>query len=228
MIFIGDLHGDLEAFEKILITFPREEIVLLGDILDSFVFSVEQQIRLLQRVLEEISKGKVECLLGNHEYSYLLPNERCSGFNPATAAHMIHLQNDIWKYFDPFIWLDYDEKKILITHAGLTKPLWESASDPILDDIPNILDSWIKDIRTGSSPWLQCGKIRGGFSAVGGPIWCQYPNEFEEIPGLIQVFGHTRQEFLNLKEPTFCLCQEDGKMDTVLQFDDKKFSGIRI
>ena len=34
------------------------------------------------------------------------------------------------------------------------------------------------------------GFSRGGSNVVGGPLWCDY-NEFVDIPGINQIFGHT-------------------------------------
>lgn len=41
------------------------------------------------------------------------------------------------------------------------------------------------------------GKSRGGLLLAGGLLWCD-PCEFEGIPGLNQVFGHTRGAAANL------------------------------
>jgi hypothetical protein len=35
------------------------------------------------------------------------------------------------------------------------------------------------------------GMARGGFTPVGGLLWCDWSREFQPVPGLNQVMGHT-------------------------------------
>ena len=76
---------------------------------------------------------------------------------------------------------------VLVTHAGLTRQVFELEPCTIAQ-LDARLTSWWHD-RWSPVHWI--GTCRGGSDPVGGTFWCDYNREFEPIPGLTQVFGHT-------------------------------------
>ena len=178
-IIVGDLHGKIEIAREILE--DREQaIVFVGDYLDSFDRSIHDQITLLDMILDAVeNRDNVEALYGNHELSYLVPEMRCSGWNNA-----MHIAVHVPERLHRMDMLDYytEVDGYLITHAGVSSE-WLPKD---IENVPKYLNSCTKDRL------YEIGYARGGYSRCGGPLWCDYWQEFEPVPNLKQVFGHTR------------------------------------
>ena len=79
---------------------------------------------------------------------------------------------------------------MLFTHAGVSAPLVPPGAANVT--------AWVADqeavalafLKLGRPHWVFRGGTRRGEKSVGGPLWCDF-SEFEPIPGLNQVFGHT-------------------------------------
>jgi hypothetical protein len=110
-------------------------------------------------------------LMGNHERSYLFPDERCSGFNAATAAHILHM--DLSSLLD-CVWVD----NYLISHAGV--------SDALLENENLSLNEYLD-----AGNYTQVGYCRGGFDPIGGLYWCDWFKEFDPVVGVPQIVGHS-------------------------------------
>lgn len=209
--FVGDVHGQFDVLTLALDT-DAERIIFVGDIVDSYTRSVEDQIRCVELLLDLTEKANtnVECLLGNHEWSYLDPDQQCSGWKAATQAHFIHLAERVRKAFKPFILVKQD---FLVTHAGLTRAMWRDHKLS-LENLEETLSVWSRDTK---SPFFQVGCYRGGTAPYGGPLWCDFREEFESIRELTQVFGHTRGKGFRKRENATCI---DTLENTAPQFLD--------
>lgn len=170
-IIVGDLHGRIEIAEQLL----KEDcnIVFIGDYLDSFDRSIEDQLKLLSLIRTNVqeSNGRIKALLGNHELSYIEPSMRASGYNYDTAAT---LRANDFEYFLNYVWVD----DFLISHAGV--------SGALLKNKECTLDNYLKD-----EDFLQIGRRRGGRDEVGGLFWCDWFSEFDPLPDTPQVVGHS-------------------------------------
>lgn len=201
--FIGDIHGQVELVELAL-SQPGKKI-FVGDLVDSFTRSAVESRKCMEMVLGVAEAGEAEVIYGNHELSYLFPAQhRCSGFNRATHTFMQELRPRIMAAFKSHIMLAPD---FLVTHAGISKQLWD---DQLLnlDVLDHFLSDWWPDIR---SPAHWIGYTRGGSNLCGGTFWCDFRREFEPVRGLKQVFGHTRGEGIRQIEQSYCIdCLEDG------------------
>ena len=172
-VFVGDIHGKPEQVEEALQRDGR--IVFVGDFMDSFDRSVENQVRALMLALDAVDAGKAVAIFGNHELSYLMPPQhRCSGYTAAADAHLIHLRERMFKTMVPFLRLPGD---FLISHAGVMPGM-----------LPHMTE---QDFANAESPIHHIGWSRGGFAAMPGPFWCDFNREFVPTVGLNQVFGHT-------------------------------------
>jgi hypothetical protein len=177
---VGDIHGRTEVvdyFVDIANQCSDVQVIFLGDFMDSFNRSVDDQIRCLQKVLVANQEhGRVRSVVGNHEISYMNPNVRCSGYNGEAQGYFNLLKGAVTLCFENYIWLD----DILITHAGL--------SQRFLDEQKLTVEQALNHEML----WNKVGRARGGFSqGVGGIRWCDFQKEFEPVPGLRQIFGHT-------------------------------------
>lgn len=175
-LVIGDLHGALDIATKALAQTETERVVFVGDYVDSFDRTVDDQIETLLVVLTacEDNPDRVTALFGNHEMSYLDPHGRCSGWSSATEYHMIHLAPRMKKAFKYHTTVG----KFLVTHAGVSARLL-SATDIELDEYLDM------------GEYSQVGWARGGSNPCGGLLWCDFNTEFEPIPEVPQIFGHT-------------------------------------
>jgi hypothetical protein len=68
----------------------------------------------------------------------------------------------------------------------------------------------LKDVSNNiSNNWFEAGFARGGFYKIGGIIWLDWRREFEPVPGLNQIVGHTEMEFpeqkINYNSKNYCL-----------------------
>lgn len=191
-LFVGDIHGDDVCVEDAL-TFAKKGQyvpVFLGDLLDSFTCHVGRQIYCLDLVLDSVENGESILIAGNHEMSYLYPDfQRCSGYNPATAAHLMSRRERLMNAMRSCVW--FEEHRVLVTHAGVDSRVWETEIASRLSEhkgVSDILDEAMRDV----GGWFYAvGRRRGGFAPVGGPLWCDWSSEFTPIPDVRQVVGHT-------------------------------------
>lgn len=122
-VFVGDIHGRIDVMEFVEKQFPKHLKIFVGDFVDAYDRTRAQQLACVVKALEMVDKGDTKVILGNHELSYLVPQEmRCSGWAGTMNAMLMSLKSEMWKKFEHFIWMP--EHKLLITHAGLTKYLW--------------------------------------------------------------------------------------------------------
>lgn len=199
-VFIGDLHGRLDLFKQIL-EIEREknsEIFLVGDYVDSFNVATITQKETLRLVLDLVKEGKIKALLGNHELSYLFPEvHRCSGYNQEMDRFIGAIREEMLANLLPFIYLE--EGNILVTHAGLNNLVYDllynesEEKDKNTISMSKMLLRWFYRIER-DSPVHYIGQSRGGNYWRGGIFWDDANMDFQAVPGLNQIFGHTPQK----------------------------------
>lgn len=206
--FVGDIHGQIDVM-KLALDCDADRIVFCGDLVDSFRRSIQDQLDCLNLALELAGNGRVDVMWANHEWSYLHPKMQCSGHSHRMAPFMNNHKDEILSKFKPFLY----EAGYLITHAGLTKQLWVE-NNLSLENFQQALTEWSVDI---DSPFFDIGYYRGGNKSVGGPLWCDFNAEFQYIPELPQIFGHTRGQGLRQQGNSWCI---DTLENTAPQFLD--------
>ena len=172
--FVGDLHGKWEDVEEALT--HDGHVVFVGDYMDSFDRSIDDQERTLLLVLDAIERGKATGLFGNHELSYLTMAHRCSGYNLDADAMIIPHKQRMINLLKTHLIIEPDW---YITHAGVHPYVWEQQT---------LADVSLADTTTAEH-WI--GASRGGNQWVGGIWWCDFNMEFLPILGISQIFGHT-------------------------------------
>jgi len=77
-----------------------------------------------------------------------------------------------------------------------------------------VLNRQMKDLAedpttTDDHPLLGAGPVRGGFHDIGGPLWQDFNEEFEDSLPFPQIVGHTRQRKVARKGRSVCIdvCQ---------------------
>lgn len=206
---VGDLHGQHELALAALDTgYP---VIFIGDYLDSFTRSPVEQIQTLKLVLEAIKAGAARGILANHETSYT-KNQRCSGWNPSTQLGVDQIivdtghtdpetfqrKSDI-DLLEDYIW----HEGFLISHAGV--------SQRYLDLHKITLEEYL-----AAGDFEQVGRARGG-RGIGGLRWCDWNYEFEPVPGVKQIVGHSRGNSVRERDGNYCIdCLEDTEPQVVL------------
>lgn len=209
--YVGDIHGQIDVMRQAL-DCDADRVIFVGDLVDSYRRSISEQIECVTLGLSLAGQGRVDVMWANHEWSYIHDSMRCSGYKPETAMHLLPLLNVMRQKFKPFLF----EQDILVTHAGLTKRLWDEYNIT-LDNLQDTLKIWSEDMN---SPFFGIGYARGGWAEVGGPLWCDFNHEFTPIEGLSQVFGHTRGNGIRQVGNNWCI---DTLENTAPQFLDMEF-----
>lgn len=174
-LIVGDLHGNLEIAKKAITQKTTDKVVFVGDYLDSYTKSVEDQVWTLATVLNAIEEDpdRVTGLLGNHELSYMIDGQYCSGWNQRTDIIVGHMKFRALELLKRYTYVD----DILVTHAGVNLDL--------LTELGLTLQEYLD-----SDDHLQVGS-RGGSDKFGGLFWNDFTREFVPIPLVKQIFGHT-------------------------------------
>ncbi len=191
ILVFGDIHTFHGAVEKIVAREKPDLTVFLGDYFDQFRDTPEQNVataRWLKKSLGE--KGRIH-LFGNHDVHYAYPglHTACSGFTPGKLEAIGSvLQESDWQRLA----FHYFSGGFLFTHAGL-HPYF-------LDGLPvKALPKFLAQVEREARKALQARKRHWSFTAGvsrfgtqrhGGLTWCDF-DEFEPIPDLNQIFGHT-------------------------------------
>jgi len=178
VLVCGDLHGRVEIVKRLL---DRSgAVAFIGDYLDSWNRSTEDQIETLDLILDAVeSRSNVYALMGNHELSYLDQRYQASGWSAAVHAHVMTRKRRMWDSLN----IALEMEGFLLSHAGVSQT-WLREDITAVRAVEEFVDC------TESERLFEIGRRRGGHNRVGGPLWCD-TQEFTPIPGVKQVFGHT-------------------------------------
>lgn len=188
LLFIGDLHGNYPFLKRVLELYPDHRKVFIGDFVDSRLYSRDEELQCLETVLALVEEQRARALFGNHEWSYLEPAMRCSGYEQSFDLRIAGHKQRMRDLLEHFLW--FPEHRLLVTHAGLSYGLWQECGFTF-ENLPGKLGEWaLLPIQETPAGWI--GMPRGGMDKVGGIYWCDWYSEFQPVPGLTQVFGHTQ------------------------------------
>lgn len=193
-IFIGDIHGKHEQVKRALDMEGKKYFV--GDIIDSWDRSPLEHSDCYSDILEAVAKGDARIVYGNHELSYLLPHlHKCSGWHIAREQVVYDHKKLIEEYFENYIHVP--ELNVLVTHAGLSQQIFDAMSMTV-DNYLTVIEESLTSPEYNQSPLHWIGNARGGMRPCGGIFWCDYQREFKPIPGINQIFGHSRVPTITL------------------------------
>ena len=148
-LILGDMHGLWDNYLEIYNYENPDEVICLGDYLDSFTVSHARQeygvkeLFHLQASHHLKNKGKFIILLGNHDFHYLYgyPSiEKYSGFSYHTLSWACLYLNEMLKQKRiKAVYIDY-KNKIIYSHAGISNT-WINEWNLKLYDINDLLDN---------------------------------------------------------------------------------------
>lgn len=200
---IGDIHG-IDIWKKIVETErDSDQIVFVGDYLDSFHVPSKTQVNNFLQILDSKRKNpdKITLLLGNHDFHYLpeANGERYSGYNPITQLQVGELLREAWQkndftliknsyfFYPPDQELPDDKVFIRFSHAGCTDTWIQSWEHEEFDIFPQYF-------------YFKFGKRTSlnGDDITQSPFWVRPRSLLADASGVCtQVVGHTVQERLH-------------------------------
>lgn len=201
-LIIGDIHNNWKVAENIIQQIAHDKTVFVGDYFDSWNDSeaMSKETALwLKYSLEDPSRTH---LIGNHDIPYIKHSRwtDCPGYTPLKSLFINEvLSVDDWKKLKFFSVVD---NKWLVSHSGLhvnhiVTKFSVSSSLNLLD-----LERWLeretekawKDLMDGTFHWFfSKGQYRSDKdnSLYGGLLWQDWTVEFQGIPDINQIVGHT-------------------------------------
>lgn len=194
-LILPDIHNKTKKVDKILNNYWFDKIIFTGDFFDDFGDNpeiVKGVAEWLKDKIEELGESAV-WLLGNHDMGYAFPNNaslRCSGWtrNKCNEINSV-LKREDWNKFK----LCHFQDNFLFSHGGVHPYIFADAMQEItIGKIEAKCRQAIIDAKSLTPSMItMAGESRGGGQDVGGITWLDWDEEFEPIPNINQVVGHT-------------------------------------
>jgi hypothetical protein len=194
-LIVPDVHEQIPKLKRILKDYEGvERVVFLGDFCDSFLDNMVTPTGIWLR--ENVEHPKYDFIMGNHELHYAYPyGDIPSPYAGWTAQknfmYRSYVRPDQWERFKLHRWVG----NWLCTHAG-----WHASHmHPIkgfqresLEAIEKHAMNGLTRLKDGQQApmLLQPGRYMHGPANYGGVVWLRWA-EFEPVPGLNQVCGHS-------------------------------------
>jgi calcineurin-like phosphoesterase family protein len=212
-LVIPDIHENIEWANAVLaLKAPQDRAVFLGDYFHQF--NQDRTGAVCVWLKEMMARDDVSLLLGNHDQAHIgaslqILDYLCGGYCgqkqlvfqahfPRVYDFTDHVQ--LWATAGP------GDNRVLLTHAGVTRCLAEETLGTL--DYRKVIRRLFlleSDLaRPEPQPWLLAGKDRGGDQEHGGVTWCDWLN-FEPIPGIRQICGHTSSHEVRRKGDNWCI-----------------------
>ena len=194
---IGDWHGK-NCYKKLLKDKIEsfDKIIFMGDYSDDswITFTDKEIVDNLKEVIEFKKKyqNKVELLIGNHDFQYIVGYPTASRYRETYAKEMHQIFNENEKLFKMiFIANDY-----IFTHARITNGWTDYIKKKYKIekiDINNIEEAINKVYAADKEDCNIVSFRRGGLNNFAGPLWADTEDLLEDAwLGYNQVVGHNR------------------------------------
>lgn len=165
VLCVGDIHVKKWIIDRAMeLSNNYDKVIFIGDYMDNWGASPSESIEILKYMKEVSLDPKVDCILGNHDYSYIehSVSGQSGGWNPITYALVQSPDNKELRDWLHSLSVLLTVDGVLYSHAGVT-------------------DSWSGD-TSPKSLWSN-----------NSPIWVR-PKEYggkHTYKNVAQVFGHT-------------------------------------
>jgi len=193
-IIVSDLHNRVDWVEPVLSSIQYDRVIFLGDYFDDFNDTDEDITTVAEWLKLSLTQKKRVHLMGTHDMWYRFPYNRflmASGNTPRKSRIINGIINkEEWNT----LLLDWYEQGFLITHAGLHPSFVKDNS--YCRFIKPAIEKALQDVGNGKiNPLLDAGFARGGLQPFGGITWLDWYDEFEPVPYLNQIVGHTQLRY---------------------------------
>jgi len=207
-IIISDLHNRVSWVEKALASSslqPYDKVIFLGDYFDNYNDTKKAAEKTALWLKQSLQQPNRIHLIGTHDLFYMYPHNEflmVSG-NSKSKARVISKVldfNDIKK-----LYMFAFEQQFLISHAGVHTLLINDFikrnniainKTDVNDLITHVIEpattkALFYAVKGQMDAWIDAGYSRRGFQPVGGIIWLDWNTEFEPVPHINQIVGHT-------------------------------------
>lgn len=198
-LVIGDIHGKYNVVADIYRKENPDAVILLGDYCDGFDKTSNDTVTCwnsLQKLKKEHNErnehnGEFIMLLGNHDWHYVNPLERYSGFSHSTFAAMHDILVDAFTKKELHVAYTDTINRTIYAHAGVTNTWVSEWSNPPID----MLD----DINCKALDFSMYNTDMYGNSKWQGPLWVR-PEALlsdmysDETGTWKQIVGHTHTD----------------------------------
>lgn len=204
-LIIPDLHNRIDWVEPALsspLLKPYDNVIFLGDYFDDFGDTPEDASNSAKWLKQSISRPNRIHLYGTHDIWYRFPDNPFISASGNTEEKSDAINHILTKEDWDLLRLYHYEQDFLFTHAGLHNYLINKyAFENKLTTRGEIIDRIVKpatekaliDVSNNKpNEWLNAGFARGGMQVAGGITWLDWDDEFEPVPGLNQIVGHTQ------------------------------------
>ncbi|PWB49313.1 MAG: hypothetical protein C3F06_14275 [Candidatus Methanoperedenaceae archaeon] len=205
-IIISDLHNRVDWVEPALsLLKPYDNVIFLGDYFDDFNDTPEDAANSAKWLKQSLSRPNRIHLCGTHDIWYRFPDNQYIQASGNTEEKSDAINQIITEKDWGLLQLFHYEQGFLFTHAGvhsyfIKKFAFEnkiSMQGEIIDKIlkPATQKALMDISNNRPNEWLAAGFARGGMQAVGGITWLDWDDEFEPVPELNQIVGHTQMKY---------------------------------
>jgi calcineurin-like phosphoesterase family protein len=205
-LIIPDIHERIGMLGRALRFADKvEKVIFLGDWFDSFYAKMAEETA--KWLSEHLDDDRYIFLMGNHDNHYCFNSSdfRCSGFKLDKSIVINSILTTIdWRKFKLF----HHDGGWLFSHAGLHPKLWQQFGGSVAG-LQHQADLALDHAFNGGSatghPLWGVGFSRGGWTSFGGINWLDWNHEFQPIPELRQVVGHTQGLEPRSREGNWCI-----------------------
>ena len=209
ILILGDIHSRRFWREPVEKYFNKvDKIVFLGDFVDPYKdegieYDWQDTLNNFNDIIElkKNNPDKVVLLLGNHDEAYR--NDLFCKYAKSTRYDSVHAKilhdmfnGDNYKLFQLCYSVENNGKRIIFTHAGITKFWLDSCKLECDDNIQETINN-LEGSDDGIIKLSVIGRCRTWFGEkTGSPLWCDLEEMLRDKGNIgenvIQIFGHTR------------------------------------
>lgn len=193
---VPDIHLRHEQAEAIIAAAGDvDRIVFLGDYFDDWQSTPQASAATARWLRASLREPRRTHLWGNHDIHHYNPAFACGGWSEANyRAIQEVLRREDWYRLKWYAWAD----NWFCSHAGLHPYWWPQPQVASRAELSAWLDLHLvaagAAAGAGRPHWTNIsGSARNGPAPVGGLLWLDFKREFEPLPGLDQLVGHSRR-----------------------------------
>lgn len=222
-LIIPDVHEKIDIADRIVQQFPQvQRRIWLGDYLDSFEYENQpDHWRKVCEWMERICQDPANVMLiGNHDVHYFcnLDVYKCSGYY--SHKHQIVREVLGHSWVSKLKWIHAENvngELTVFSHAGLNPAFVNPFAELTVDYFNQLNNDIHEKFQAGiPDPLLSAGRARWGSEKVGGLTWQDWRREYQALPGVRQVVGHSETQVPSWKGHDLCI---DTQMTHVALLD---------
>jgi hypothetical protein len=227
LLIIPDIHEELEMYHEVMKKYHYITRKLsLGDWYDSFIYdSADHAEEVARTHADFVSNPDNICLWGNHDAQYAYPNcsgIHCSGFGAWKINNIDKWMKPLWDKIQLAHWETLNGREWLMSHAGFHPFMYHPIRGFDRERLAELCAEAMTSVKYAQTitPTLSVGRRRGGWHRYGGCTWLDF-RDFEAIPGINQIVGHTYgkivREYRTNDSENYCI---DTGLKNVAILDD--------